>query len=122
MTVLVESKNIEVTQALRDHIIKHAQKLSKIGKNILGVRVFLETVAKKNNDPHANKVTFSVLVPGKDIVVRKQAVDMYVAVVEAAHAAVRYVRKAAERRMTKSRHGHSATPAIAISEADLSFS
>lgn len=116
MTVLVESKNMEVTEALRNHVTKHAEKLSKIGKRVLGVRVFLETVAKKNNDPHANHATFKVMVPGKDIVVHKQAVDMYEAVVQAAHGAIRHVRKLAEKRLTKARHAHAQVPVLAIDE------
>lgn len=124
MTVLVEAKNMEVTDAMRQHISKQADKLSKIGKKIISVRVFLETVAKKSNDPHGNKVTFRVMVPGKDIVVCKQAVDMYEAVVQAAHASLRHVRKFAERRMTKVRHPHNLderVPVIQESTPNLSF-
>lgn len=122
MTVLVEAKNMEVTDALREHVTKQAQKLAKIGKRILGVRVFLETVAKKSNDPHANKVTFRVMIPGKDVVVRKQAVDMYEAVVQAAKGSIRHVRKLAERRVTKARHPHQhEMPVIQEQEPDLSF-
>lgn len=103
MTVLVEAKNIEVTSALRMHVEKQAQKLSKLGDRITNVRVFLETVPKKSNDPHSNKVTFHVGVPGRDVVVIKQGVDMYEAVVQAARGAFRKVRKDFEKRQTKSR-------------------
>lgn len=106
MTVLVEAKNLKVTEALRNHVTKQASKLQKIGKTIVAVQVFLETVAKKNNDPHANKVTFKVSIPGKDVIVIKEAVDMYEAVVQAARGALRQVRKSAERRITKARHAH----------------
>jgi len=103
MTVLVEAKNMEVTQALRRHVFQQAQRLTRLGKKIVGISVFLETIPKKSNDPHANKVTFKVRVPGKDVVVMKQAVDMYQAIVEAAHGAFRQVRKLAERRITTAR-------------------
>jgi ribosomal subunit interface protein len=103
---------MEVTEALRNHVTKHAEKLSRIGKKVIAVRVFLETVAKKSNDPHANHVTFRVMVPGKDVVVQKKAVDMYEAVVQAAHAAIRHVRKVAERRITKTRHDHGAAAVL----------
>lgn len=124
MTVLVEAKNMEVTEALRQHVIKQARKLSKIGKRIIGVRVFLETVAKKNNDPHANHVTFKVMIPGKDIVVCKESVDMYEAVIQAAKGAVRHVRKFAEKRLTRTRRSHAAyqrIPVIQERAPDLSF-
>lgn len=103
MTVLVEAKNIEVTSALRMHVERQAEKLKKIGNRITDIRVFLETVPKKNNDPHSNKVTFKVSVPGRDVVVIKQGVDMYEAVVEAARGAFRKVRKTTEKRTTKAR-------------------
>lgn len=103
MTVLVEAKNMEVTEALRQHVFQQAQRLTRLGKKIVSVRVFLETIPKKSNDPHANRVTFKVQVPGKDVVVIKQAVDMYEAIVEAAHSAFRQVRKFAERRKTTAR-------------------
>lgn len=106
MTVLVEAKNLKVTDALRSHVNKQAAKLEKLGKGIVKVCVFLETVAKKSNDPHANKATFTVSIPGREVVVRKQAVDMYEAIVQAARGTMRQVRKTAERRITKHRHAH----------------
>jgi len=111
MKVLVEAKNLVVTPALRKHVEAQSTKLARMGKKILEVRVFLETIAKKSNDPHANKVTFSISMPGKDVVVRKQAVDMYEAIIDGAKAAVRKVRKEAERRITLARNAsHKATP------------
>jgi len=106
MTVLVEAKNIEVTSALRMHVQRQAKKLSKIGDRITSVRVFLETIPKKNNDPHANKVTFQVGIPGRDVVVIKQGVDIYEAIVQAARGAFRKVRKNFEKRTTKARRAN----------------
>lgn len=103
MKVFVEAKNLVVTPALRRHVEQHTKKLQKIGKKIVEVRVFLETIAKKSNDPTANRVIVSVSLPGKAVVVRKQAVDMYEAIVDAAHSASRRVRKEAEKRITRMR-------------------
>ncbi len=100
MTVLVESKQVKVTQALRDFATHQMEKLSKLGKRVQKISVFLETVGKKNNDPSANRVTVQVEVPGKNVIVRKHAADMYEAIVEAAHGAVRRLRKQTERRIT----------------------
>lgn len=121
MTVLVEAKNLKVTDALRSHVTKQASKLQKIGKTIVAVRVFLETVAKKSNDPHANKVTFKVSIPGKDVIVIKEAVDMYEAIIQAARGALRQVRKTAERRITKARHAHGVVreALLPVTEQDL---
>lgn len=103
MKVFVEGKNLEVTQAMREHAQHHAEKISKLGKSIIEVRVFLETIAKKSNDPHANRAIFSVSLPGKAVVVRKEAVDMYEAIVDAAKSAVRQVRKQAEKQIARTR-------------------
>ncbi|MEX0895557.1 MAG: ribosome-associated translation inhibitor RaiA [Patescibacteria group bacterium] len=114
MKVLVEGKNLEVTGALRKHAEQQATKLGKIGKKIIEVRVFLETIAKKSNDPHANRAIFSVSLPGAAVVVRKEAADMYEAIVDAAHATVRQVRKRAEKRVTKSRRTQDTDLALGV--------
>lgn len=106
MTVLVESNSIKVTDALRQFVETQAQKVSKLGKGIVDIRVFLETIAKKNNDPHANKVTLKVSIPGKDVVVTKAAVDMYEAITGATDSAVRRLRKVYERKRTLQRLAH----------------
>ncbi|MBP7774643.1 ribosome-associated translation inhibitor RaiA [Candidatus Woesebacteria bacterium] len=98
MQVIVEAKSLTVTEALRLHVEKQAQKLLKLEKKITAVRVFLETVAKKRNDPAANTATFHVEIPGKDVTVTKHAVDMYEAVIAAADGAVKQVQKVMEKR------------------------
>lgn len=103
MTVIVESKQLKVTDALRDFAQSQAEKLFKLQKGITKVRIHLETIAKKSNDPLANSVVYKVEVPGKDIVVRKKAVDMYEAIVSATDAAVRKLRKRYERKVSASR-------------------
>jgi ribosomal subunit interface protein len=103
MQVIIDSKNLTVTEALRLHIVKQAQKLERLKKPITAVRVYLETIAKKHNDPKSNGVTFHVEIPGKDVTVQKHAVDMYEAIVQAAEGAVRQVRKSAEKKVTKAR-------------------
>ena len=100
MTVLVESKQLKVTQALRDFATRQMEKMAKLGKNVGKISVYLETVGKKSNDPSANRVTVQVEVPGKNVIVRKHAADMYTAIADAAHGAVRRLRKQTERRMT----------------------
>ncbi len=97
MQVIVEGKNVLVTEALRLHAEKQAQKLGKVSHLISVVRVYLETVAKKHNDPSANTATFHIEMPGKDATITKKAVDMYEAIISAAEGAVRQVQKAVEK-------------------------
>lgn len=98
MTVIVESKQMKVTSGLRAHVEAQAQKLLKLSKNVTGIRVHLETVRKKSNDTLANIVTYVVELPGKDVIVKKRAVDMYQAIIQASEGAARQVRKRYERR------------------------
>lgn len=107
MNVMIQSKQLEVTQGLRSHIMQQARKLARLGKKIINVRVFLEKVPHKKNDIAASQVTYQVEVPGNDVVIKSRAVDMYHAVVKATHAVVRRVRKVAEKRRTIKRGDHS---------------
>lgn len=96
---------MKVTQAIRLFAEKQAAKLMKVADNISQVRIHLETVSKKKSDQFSNLVTYHVAVPGKDVVVKKHAVDMYEAIVDATRGAVRKLRKTQEKRMTKRRAG-----------------
>ncbi|NCN24077.1 MAG: ribosomal subunit interface protein [Candidatus Pacebacteria bacterium CG10_big_fil_rev_8_21_14_0_10_42_12] len=103
MQVIVESKNLEVTKAIREFAEKQARKLSKLSGRITRIRLFLETIPKKRNDPHANTVTYEVEVPGKNVVITSKAVDMYEAIVAATNTAARRMRKQFEKKITKRR-------------------
>ena len=105
MQVIVESKNVEVTSAMRAHAKKQAQKLNKVYKKINLARFFLDNLKKKQNDPKANKVTLKVEIPGKDVVVKEHAVDMYEAINLAVDSALRHLRKKLEKDRTISRKG-----------------
>jgi len=103
MQVTVESKNIEVTAALRQFAQKQAQKLTKVYRKISLTRFFLDHLKKRQNDPSANNVTVKIEVPGKDILVKEQAVDMYEAMRRAVATALRHLRKKLEKERTKNR-------------------
>jgi len=108
MDVIVTSKTLQVTQALKAMASRQAQKLFRLGKKILRVRVSLEAVARRKNDMTAAIVQYHVELPGKDIVVRRKARDMYEALVDAASSAARQVRKAKERQIVFKRGYRSA--------------
>jgi ribosomal subunit interface protein len=83
MQVLVESKKLTVTAALRAFVQKHAQKLATLGIRVRQVRVFLENVARKTGEAHRSGVTIRVEMPGKDVVVERKDHDLYTAIVAA---------------------------------------
>lgn len=103
MTVIVESKKMKITQAIRLFAQNQAEKIKKLEKGVSQVRIYLESVAKKKSDKTSNIVTYCVSIPGKDLVVKKRAVDMYAAIVDATEGAVRKLRKVSEKKMTKRR-------------------
>lgn len=103
MTVIVESKKMKVTQAIRVFAEQQAEKLKKLEKGVSQVRIYIEKVANKKSDTFSNLVTYHIAIPGKDIIVKKHATDMYAAIVDATEGAVRKLRKVSEKRMTMKR-------------------
>lgn len=100
MTVIVESKKMKVTRAIREFAEKHARKVGKIGKGAMDIKIHLEKISKKKMDKTANIVTYFISTPGKNIVVKSKSADMYNAIVEATSSAVRKLRKVNEKRKT----------------------
>jgi putative sigma-54 modulation protein len=103
MTVIVESKKMKVTQAIRSFAQNQANKLKKLEKGVSQVRIYLENIRNKKSDTFSNMVTYHIAIPGKDIIVKKHASDMYAAIVDATQGAVRKLRKVSEKRMTMQR-------------------
>lgn len=103
MNIIVQGKTLEITQALRDFVEQHAQKLEKVSKKIVKVSVFLEQVNKKENDEHRALVKYKVELPGKDICVKSRAHNLYDAVSSATDNAVRQVRKLYEKKRSLKR-------------------
>jgi len=103
MQVLVSSKNFVVTEAIRVFAQEQADKLARLSEKIIKVRLYLESVEKKSNDPAANRAQVVVEIPGADITVEKRAVEMYEAVLKAMETAQRHVRKHHEKILTKHR-------------------
>jgi ribosomal subunit interface protein len=103
MNITVQSKTLEVTDALRAFCEKQASKVNRFGRKISSINIHIENVKRKKNDPSAASVLYSVNLPGKVVVVRRKAVNMYEAVVDATNGIIRQVRKSKERRITRKR-------------------
>ncbi len=106
MTVIVESKQIKVTKAIRSFAKKQARKFNKFGKKVIDIKIHLEKITKKKMDSSANIVTYFVSIPGKDIVVKSKSSDMYTAIVNATSSALRKLRKVNEKRTMTKRNYH----------------
>lgn len=101
MNVIVQSKTTVVTEALRNFAEKQAQKFAKSGRKIEQVVVFLENVKKKKNDIHGATAQFLIEVPGKNIVVRERAKDLYQAMTSAADRTLQQLNKMKEKQFLR---------------------
>lgn len=101
MKCIVSSKNFEITESIRQHVEMQADKVYRLSDRITQVRIFLETIERKHNDPKANSATVVVEIPGKDIAVTKEAMEMYEAINHGFSAAARHLRKHFEKLQTK---------------------
>ena len=101
MNVMVHSKTVPVTQAMRGFIAKQANKLSKFSQPIESLQLFLEDRRKHDGMALESKVNIQVKVKGKDILASAKAANLYTAVHEAMHDAMRSLRKRKERFTTK---------------------
>jgi ribosomal subunit interface protein len=103
MNVIVQSKTLEVTDALRSFCEKQASKVARFSQKISSVSIYIENIAKKKNDPEAASVQYAVNIPGQMLVVKRRATDMYEAIVDATNGIMRQVRKEKEKRIGKKR-------------------
>ncbi|HYD34661.1 MAG TPA: ribosome-associated translation inhibitor RaiA [Vitreimonas sp.] len=103
MKVLIQSKTLQVTEALRTFIERQAEKILRRQQRVNTITVFLESVGRKKNDVQAAIARMKVAVPGKDIVVERRARDMYEAVVEVTARAKEGLSRLKERRLTAKR-------------------
>ncbi len=100
MKILVQAKNMKVTQAIYGFVDeKVARNISKLGHKVLGVKVYLEKVYRKKNDPEAATAKVEIEVPGNNIVVEGKSFDPYQAISEAIKAGGRRLRKTKEKRV-----------------------
>lgn len=104
MNVIVQSKTLEITDALRAFCEKQASKVSRFGRKISSITIHIENISRKKNDPTAASVQYSVDIPGRVLVVKRTAVNLYDAVVDATNGIMRQVRKTKEKRITKKRN------------------
>jgi ribosomal subunit interface protein len=103
MNITVQSKTLEITDALRAFCEKQAKKVNRFGRRISSINIHIENVKRKKNDPTSASVMYSVNLPGKVVVVKRKAVNMYDAVVDATNGIMRQVRKTKEKRIMRNR-------------------
>ncbi len=101
MNVIVQSKTMVITEAMRSFALRQANKFLRRGRKIVNITVFLELIKKKKNDTHAATAKFLIGIPGKNIVVQERARDVYEAITQAARSSVRQLGKFKEKRVRR---------------------
>lgn len=101
MQVIVQTKTLPVTQALRAFVERQSQRLTKMGLKINKIVVYLENVARKTSDPHRSEVRYRVEIPGKDVVVEKKGNDLYAAITDASLRVARQLSKLKEKHLQR---------------------
>lgn len=109
MNVIVQSKTLVVTEAIRNFVVQHTRKFNRRGQKISHVTVFLEMISRKKNDAQSATAKFLIDLPGRNIVVQEKAQDLYLAISQAAKGAVRQMAKTKERR-----NSHAAHPKLSL--------
>ena len=99
MNVIVQSKTLVVTAAIRSFVRRQVMRLNRRGAKIAQVTVFLENVTKKKNDVKAASAKILIDLPGKNILVQEKAKNLYVAISQAARAATQQVNRVKKRRI-----------------------
>lgn len=103
MQVQIASKTLEITQALRQFTNDQAEKLLRFNQKIFKVRISLDQQAKGTKRDRNALVKYVVSIPGKTVVIKHKAHDMYDAIVESTDKVMRQLRKTKEKRLQKSR-------------------
>lgn len=103
MNISVQSKTFAVTDALRNFCLKQAKKMARFNKTISSINIYVENNKKKKNDPGSASVQYSVNVPGRVLVVKRKAVNIYDAVVDATGSVIRQVREFKHKRLPRNR-------------------
>ncbi len=100
MKIFVYGKELEVTNAIRDFASKQITKrLSKLSSKIQAVRLYLENISRKDNDPQSATVKCQIEIPGKNLLIRSKSHDLYQAISNVAQSASRRLRKTKERKI-----------------------
>jgi len=101
MNVIIQSSSVTVSTAIRNFCQKHCRKLFGKGMQIDQITVFLDKVVRKKNDDKSATAKLHISTPGKNIIIKRQAHDLYNAIVDAANRAQRTLIKKNKKKKLK---------------------
>ena len=101
INVIVHSKTIKLTGAIREFCQDQVSKLFGKGSRISQITFLLEDISRKKNHKRRATAKVKIAIPGKDVVIKRQAHDLYKAIVDVTSRASRKLRKTKEKRKGK---------------------
>lgn len=118
MKLIMKGKNIDVTDALRDHAEQKVIKIEKLGLDVQEVEVKLGV--EKNPSIKENQIA-EVMVIGDGLMLRAKDRDrdMYVAIDKAVNKLQRQIKKLHGKRIDRTQHGQSATRRPVSSQSEV---
>jgi len=95
----ITSRNFEITGEIEQLILKKSEKLDKFHRDMMSCRVLLEVPHRNRNSGVVYNARIDLAMPGKDIVIRREAhEDLYRAINLAFDAALRRLQAHARRK------------------------
>jgi ribosomal subunit interface protein len=95
----ITSRNFEITGDIEQRILKKSEKLDKFHRDMMSCRVLLEVPHRNRNSGVVYNARIDLAMPGKDIVVRREAhEDLHKAINLAFDAALRRLQSHARRK------------------------
>ncbi len=102
MKILVQAKNMRVTQGIQSFVNDRViSTIGKLGQRVVGVKVYIENISRRKNEPDGSNAKVQIQVPGKDIVVEQKSHDPYQAISDAVNAGGRQLRKLKEKNLAQ---------------------
>ncbi len=115
----ITSRNLEISDLIKDEIRRKADKLSHIFDEIIKCRVTVEAIHRHQNNIIMHNVRIDITVPGKEIVISRQPQkDLAIAIREAFEAAYRQLEDYARKHRGEVKH-HEEAPQAYISSIFL---
>ncbi len=99
MKIFVQAKDIKITQGIKNFVEDAVvRNVARLGKKVMSVKVYLENVTRKKNDPHGAKAKVEIDMPGEKIVVEGKSFEPYQAITKAIKVGTRRLRKIKEKK------------------------
>lgn len=103
MNVLVHSKTLQITEGIREYVVKQVRKIGKFSRKVTAINVFLEVSKNKAGVEQEAVAKIQVMIPGKDVLTKSKAHDLYLAIHNAMADAGRGLCKRKEKWMDRRR-------------------